>query len=220
MIKRLNFFGNPNVGVYAVAAENYVLVPRNLHKQTKDAAGKILDVPVVSTDIGQSRIVGVLVSANSNGMCVPPYITENEMLILKQALDVPIEKIPTSLTALGNNILCNDKRALVNPEFEQVSRKAISDVLGVEVVSGTIGKWSTVGSTSTLTNKGVLVPSICEKEEIDWIQEIFRVPVSIGTINSGVPLIGSGLIANSRGAIAGFLTTGHELARVGLALEL
>ncbi|MFX1294257.1 MAG: translation initiation factor IF-6 [Promethearchaeota archaeon] len=220
MIRRLNLFGNPNIGVYAIATEKYVIVPRKLLKRTKKAIERVLEVSVMSTDIGQSRIVGVLIAANSNGICVPSYTMESEIQFLKQELGIPIEKIPTELTALGNNILCNDKKALVNPEFEQVSQKVISDILGVEVVSGKIAEWTTVGSSSVATNKGILLPNTCDKEEIQLIQELFGIPASIGTINSGDPLVGSGLIANSNGALAGILSTGPELARVGMALEL
>ncbi|NVM54226.1 MAG: translation initiation factor IF-6, partial [Candidatus Helarchaeota archaeon] len=137
-----------------------------------------------------------------------------------QELDIVVEKVPTILTALGNNILCNERRALVNPEFKRSAREIISDILGVEVVAGQINERNTVGSTSVTTIKGVLIPPIRDKEEFKWIEEIFGVPVSVGTINGGVPFIGSGLIANSCGAISGLLTTGPELARVGMALEL
>jgi translation initiation factor 6 len=41
----------------------------------------------------------------------------------------------------------------------------------------------------------------------------------IGTINHGVPLIGSGLVANTKGAIVGNLTTGIELGRIDEALK-
>ncbi len=220
MIKRLNFFGNPNIGVYAVATEKYAIVPRGLLKRTIKAIEKIMEVTVVNTDIGQSRIVGVLGAANSNGICVPSYATESEILFLKKELNIQVERVPTDLTALGNNILCNDKRALVNPEFDQMARKVISDVLGIEVVSGNINNISTVGSTSVITNKGILLPPINNKEEIQWIQELFGIPTSVGTINGGVPYIGSGLVANSYGAIAGDSTTGPELARIGMALDL
>jgi translation initiation factor 6 len=220
LIRRLDFFGNPNVGVYAVATDKFVLVPRKILKKMREAIEKYLEVPVIATDIGQSRIVGVLVAANSNGICVPTYTTDIEVQILTQEAGVPVERIPTDLTALGNNILCNDRRAIVNPEFESTSREIISEVLGVKIVSGTIAEWNTVGSAAAATNKGVLLPPVCKKEEVQWIEELFGIPASIGTINAGVPYIGSGLIANSQGAIAGLLTTGPELARIGVALEL
>jgi len=213
-------FGNPNVGVYAIVSDDYVIVPRHLLKRTKNAIEKILNAQVIATDIGQSRIIGVLAAANANGLCVPPYTMESEISFLKTELDIQVERIPTELTALGNNILCNDRRALVNPEMDRISRNIIADTLGVEVVSGKIAKYNTVGSASIITNKGTLLPSQCNEEEVRWIKELFGTSVGIGTINAGFHLIGSGLIANVHGAIAGELTTGPELARVGLVLEL
>lgn len=220
MIKRLNFFGNPNVGVYALATDKFVIVPRKLPKRTRKSIEEILNTPVIATDIGQSRILGVLVAANSNGICVPPYTMDREIAFIKKDLDIRVDRIPTNLTALGNNILCNNKSALVNPELERSSRDLISDVLDVEVIAGLINERSTVGSASVITLKGVLVPPVQDKEELQWIKEVFGVPVSLGTINGGVPFVGSGLIANSYGAIAGVQTTGPELARVALAFEL
>ena len=49
--------------------------------------------------------------------------------------------------------------------------------------------------------------------------KIFKVKVITGTVNHGVPLIGSGLIANSYGAIVGNITTGIELGRIEEALN-
>ena len=40
----------------------------------------------------------------------------------------------------------------------------------------------------------------------------------IGTVNHGSPVIGSGLIANSKGAIIGNQTTGIEMGRIEEAL--
>ena len=40
----------------------------------------------------------------------------------------------------------------------------------------------------------------------------------IGTVNHGYPVIGSGLVANTKGAIIGKLTTGIEMGRIEEAL--
>jgi len=44
------------------------------------------------------------------------------------------------------------------------------------------------------------------------------VPVNIGTINYGFPLVGSSLLANTKGYVAGLETTGIELGRIEEAL--
>jgi len=51
-------------------------------------------------------------------------------------------------------------------------------------------------------------------DEKKMLESVFGVDVHIGTVNHGVPLIGSGLIANSEGAIMGTLTTGIEMGRI------
>jgi translation initiation factor 6 len=181
---------------------------------------EIFEVQVVATDIGQSHLLGVLAAGNSNGVCVPSFIMKSELEFLREQLDIPVEPISTELTALGNNILCNNKRAMVNPEFDKEARTILAEVLNVEVIVGTIDDRNTVGSTAVLTTKGCLAPPIKVKEELLWLNEVFGVSVSVGTINAGDTFVGSGLIANSKGAIAGLLTTGPELARVGLALDL
>jgi translation initiation factor 6 len=220
MIRRVNIFGNPNVGVYTIVTDKFAIVPRKLPKNVIKSIERFLEVPVIATDLGQSRLIGLFGVANLNGMCVPPFVMEGELDFLKQKLEIPIESIQTELTALGNNILCNDKLAILNPEFDEANQRHIADVLGVEVISEKIANWSTVGSAAVATNKGLLLPANCNEEEIYRLQEAFGIPASKGTINGGVPLIGSGLRANSNGAIAGASTTGPELARVGTALEL
>lgn len=45
-------------------------------------------------------------------------------------------------------------------------------------------------------------------------------PVSIGTVNHGVPYVGAGMVANGKGAIMGSKTTGIEMGRIEDALDL
>jgi translation initiation factor 6 len=52
------------------------------------------------------------------------------------------------------------------------------------------------------------------------LEELFDLPVDIGTSNYGTQMVGSGLIANSKGYVAGSKTTGHELGRIEDALDL
>ena len=56
-------------------------------------------------------------------------------------------------------------------------------------------------------------------DEKRQLEKIFNVSAMIGTVNHGVPLIGSGLVANTKGAIVGNLTTGIELGRIEEALN-
>ncbi|MEM4782516.1 MAG: translation initiation factor IF-6, partial [Halalkalicoccus sp.] len=54
--------------------------------------------------------------------------------------------------------------------------------------------------------------------ELDFLEELLDAYADIGTINYGRPLVGSGLVANASGYVAGRDTTGPELGRIEDAL--
>ena len=72
---------------------------------------------------------------------------------------------------------------------------------------------------AVVTNKGLLCHPKVEQDEKRQLEKIFNVSVMIGTVNHGVPLIGSGLVANTKGAVIGGLTTGIEMGRIEEALN-
>jgi translation initiation factor 6 len=52
------------------------------------------------------------------------------------------------------------------------------------------------------------------------MEDIFKVPVDVGTVNCGIPYVATGLVANSNGAVVGLLTTGPEMFIIGHALDV
>jgi translation initiation factor 6 len=112
----------------------------------------------------------------------------------------------------------NDNGALVHPDLKDESIKDIKKTLKVPVFRGTIGSLKTVGMAAVVTNAGLLChPKTSEEEKIQ-LEKVFGVNVMIGTINHGSPVIGSGLVANTKGAIIGNLSTGIEMGRIEEAL--
>ncbi|MDR0797315.1 MAG: translation initiation factor 6, partial [Nitrososphaerota archaeon] len=77
-----------------------------------------------------------------------------------------------------------------------------------------------VGSLATVTNKGVLAHPLLKDEERKILEQAFKVPVEVGTINCGIPYVGTGLLANSHGAVAGSMTTGPEMFIIGNAMDV
>jgi len=59
-----------------------------------------------------------------------------------------------------------------------------------------------VGMAGIATNKGVLVHPKTTNNEIAVLEELFKLPVDIGTVNFGSHLVGSGILANSKGYVA------------------
>ena len=223
MIIKQNFFGNPNIGVFSFATDDYCLIPKGLTKRDIRSLGEVLKVPCYPINIAQAHIIHTLSIGNTNGFLVPYTITDEELSVLQKLFEINISKVKTELTALGNNILCNDKAAIVNPDLESNQIKTIEDTLGVEVVRRKIlepKEPGLVGSHALCTNKGVLVHVDATDEILEWLGEVLDVDVDIGTVNAGFPYPASGAIVNSHGAIVGEDTTGPEIVRLGQVFDV
>lgn len=218
MLAQMNINGNPYLGVFCAANEDFALIPKNTSKKEEKEIERVLDVKTIRISIDGSPIIGSLLVFNSKGAIVSNFITDEEFKILKKNFEVAW--LSDKLNAFGNNILANDIAALVHPKFTKKSLKLIQDILDVEVLKGTIAGIKTVGSAATATNKGILCHPKATVEEIETLKDLFKIHVAIGTVNYGMPMIGAGLIANSKGAIVGINTTGVEMNRIENALGL
>ena len=212
--------GSASIGVYALANETIVIVPRMVPKEKAQEFADWLKVKLIYTSIGGSVLCGALAYANSNGMLLPNFIREEELTQIKSAFEGNITIMETKKTAYGNLVLANDKGAVADPRFKENEIKKISEALGVEVVPTEIAGLPYVGSLATATNKGVLAHPLLKDEERKILENVLKVPVDVGTINCGVPYVGTGLLANSHAAVAGSMTTGPEMFIIGNALDV
>jgi translation initiation factor 6 len=212
--------GSASIGVYSLATENIVLIPRIVPQQKAQEFADWLNVKLAYTFINGSVLAGSLVCANSTGMLVSNGIREEELAALKLVFEGNITVMDSKKTAYGNLILASDKGAVVDPRFKEAEINKISKALGVEAVPSEIAGLPYVGSLAVATNKGVLAHPLLKDEERKTLETIFKVPIDVGTINCGVPYVGTGLIANSRAAVAGSMTTGPEMFIIGNALDV
>lgn len=90
----------------------------------------------------------------------------------------------------------------------------------MEAVQGEIAGLPYVGSLGVATNKGVLVHPLLKDSERKLLENMLKVPVDVGTVNCGVPYVGTGLIGNRHAVVAGSLTTGPEMFIIGNALDV
>jgi translation initiation factor 6 len=210
--------GSASIGVYTTATENIVMIPRMVPQEKAQEIADWLNAKLVYTAIGGSVLSGALVCANSSGMLLPNYIREEELTEIKAAYEGKITIMETKKTAYGNLVLTNDKGAVCDPRFKAPEIKKISETLDVEVVPTEIAALPYVGSLAVATNKGVLAHPLLKDEERKILENVFKVPVDVGTVNCGVPYVGTGLIANSHASVAGSMTTGPEMFIIEHAL--
>jgi len=219
-VAAMNIMGNPNVGVYMHATDTYVLIPPGLEEEKKETIREVLGLDPIETMVAGTKLVGVLVGGNDKGLLVSPTIGDDEFRALRRALgdNVRVEKLPSKNNAVGNLIAANRKAALVYPGLEEDAIRVIRDTLEVEVVARPVAGVATVGSVLVVTNRGGLVHPDATEEELDFLSDLFGVPVQTGTVNFGVAFVRTGLVANSRGAIVGEETRGPEIARIQMVL--
>lgn len=214
MIQTITIQESPVIGAFATCTEDIVLVPVSTPKDVQDKLRQMLQADVVETLVNGSTIVGSLCRGNSSALLIP----KDSGLKGQEKIDISVFEMPGKLNAVGNVVLANDTAALVHPELSDSSVEAIKNALKVDVLRGTIGGVKTVGMAGVATNKGLLVSPRATASELEVLEELFDLPVDIGTANYGTQMVGSGLLANSKGYVAGSQTTGHELGRIEDAL--
>jgi translation initiation factor 6 len=212
--------GSASIGVYALATDKVAIIPKVVPLKKAQRMADWLGVKLVQTSISGSVLAGALVSANSNGILLPHSVREEELDALKPFFEVGVTIMETKKTAYGNLVLANDKGAVVDPRLKEPDVKQISETLGVEVVRAEIAGLTYVGSLAAATNKGVLAHPLLKDEERKVLESVFKVPVDVGTVNCGIPYVGTGLIANSHAAVVGSMTTGPEMFIIGNALDV
>jgi len=216
-LELMNFNENPNLGVFCRANDKVGFIQKGLSKKIRIKISEVLDVKIVELGIADASIIGSLLSANSKGAIICDFADEESIKIIKkEGLDLSV--VSDKINAAGNDILVNDKGALVHPDIKDKTMKEMENVFDVPVFRGTIGSLKTVGMAAFVTNKGLLCHPKATEDEIKVLEKLFKVPVMIGTVNHGSPVIGSGLVANTKGAIIGDRTTGIEMGRIEEAL--
>jgi translation initiation factor 6 len=216
MHNKASYKSNSVIGVFIRCTEDFTLVPREADYDLIRLIEGTLHTTVIPVSVDGSSVIGSLSCGNSTGFLISERVTDTELNEIKR--HIPAKRLNGILNTAGNNILVNDTAALVNPNMSDRAVEKLHEFLGVDVYRGTIAGLKTVGMAACATNKSILVHPGINQYELDQLEKIFGLPVDIGTVNMGIPLIGSGLLANSKGFIAGGETTGHEIGRIEDAL--
>jgi len=220
-MEKLSILGNDYVGAWVTATDKFFLIGNMASQGDERIIGKALGVDGIRAMVGGSGLIGIYVAANTKGILLPYGTEERELDAIRQALQgLQVEIFHTSHNALKNNILANDKLAIINPNYDAAEEKKIADILDVETVRLSTGGFSTVGANNIMTNKGFVLNNRASDEEHRKVEEVFGKSVEQSTANRGAVSIGICTIANSNGLVVGQLTTGFEMARIAGSLEI
>lgn len=219
MFKRLDFHGNPHVGVFARTSDAFTFIAPQLTENNYADVQEALGTELVPLTIGGAHIVGSLVALNSRAALVSNLVSQDDLPAFRDR-GLKVAVLDHRINAAGNNVLVNDRAALVHPGLGADMVDFVASLFDVDARAGTVAGIPTVGMAAVVTNKGLLLHPRCPKDEVAELSAFFGVEGDIGTVNHGAPYIGAGVVANVRGAVAGGASTGIEIGRIEESLKL
>ncbi|HKZ41031.1 MAG TPA: translation initiation factor IF-6 [Candidatus Hodarchaeales archaeon] len=214
--------GGPNIGLWMIATDNYAFLPDGLTGSFYKIAERVLHVPLIeiTTD---SRILGALVCANDNGVVVSHIISDSSLQNFREKFpNLRIERVEAGYFAMGNIMITNNRKTLVSPIIGKTEQKSIADALDTETLVTRVAESDLIGSLIRITERGgVISPIAQDEDEINDLSKIlFSAPgkLETSTVNRGFQFPAGGIIANSKGALLGNLSTGIEIIKISEAL--
>ena len=195
--------GDANIGLYAVATDKFILSGKQLDWP--------VDIPVEIVRPLDTPYAGVFYAANSSMIFAHPEIADDRLVKFGKII-----KIDSSYNAIGNLVVVNDNACLISPLIRRW-RNHIED-FGIDCEARAVGGINLIGAVARATNKGIAVHPSVNDEELDFLEDFFKVKAGISTI-SGLPFVGSGLVGNSSFMAISSHATGIEMARVGEIFE-
>jgi translation initiation factor 6 len=212
--------GSDFVGAYVAASEKFVFCYRGIERRMKELISQTLSAEPVELTIADSHLIGIFARANSNGIVLSNLTTDDELSYLRSlGLDLKMGVVESRLNAIGNNILANDKIALINSEYSSEEVRSIEDILDVEAMKAQPGGFKTVGANNILTNEGFVLNNRSTENEKQTLDSACGFQSVLSTANTGSLAIGLASAANSNGIVIGEATTGYELNRILESLE-
>ena len=88
--------GSASIGVYSLATENMVVIPRMVPREKAQEFADWLNTKLVYTSISGSVLAGALACANSNGLLLPNSVRDEELAQFKAVFDGTITIMETN----------------------------------------------------------------------------------------------------------------------------
>ena len=216
----VDLYRSPNIGIFLKANDTAVLVPKGIASTKAEKLATDLEVVACHTSVGGTRLMGPLIVMNNRGVVASRMIEDYEIDEISSKTGLKVTRLESRFTAVGNLVAANDHGAIVSPILEQHAVEQVKAALGTETLTMTVGDYSQVGAMIVATNSGAAVTPRASEEEAEKIGKVLKVEVSASSVNGGIPYPASGVVANSKNAVVGYVTTGPELIFLTRALNV
>jgi len=215
----MDFNGNPNIGLYCYANNDYCLVPQIFPEKLVRRIERTLKVNVYRTNIAGTSFLGALLSGNDSILIVPKIVFKREIENLKK-LKIKHKIVDSDLTALGNNILVSEKIILINPDYSLRVENKLKEIFNLEVKRFYVKGIRAIASLIRTNSNGALVSDLIPYKKQEDLKILLGVRnIESTTVNFGNQIVSSGIVLNNKGLIIGSKTTGPELMNIQSAFE-
>jgi translation initiation factor 6 len=188
-----------------------------VNNEEKKKLEDTLNTEVIPVTIADSNLIGVLSKGVGNRFAVASSTNQRELKQLEE-IGLKIHKMK-EISAVGNLLEVQEKGGIASPLIPKKEKEALEEFFGTELQSRMTAHSELAGACLITTKKGFLVNPNSEPEEMEKIEEIFKVPGMRTTANYGDIFIGNSILANNYGIVAGELTSGPELSRIDEGLH-
>ena len=219
-IFKYDVYRSPNVGIYTKVNDEFVFVPNGFATTKARNLADFLKTDYIFTSVANTRLLGPLMVVNNQGIILPRTSLEDEVTHLKKNTGLNVAILDTKYTALGNLICVNDKGGIISPIIPGEYVKKIQDILGIEIIQKKIARYHQAGVMAVATSHGGIVHPNTEEDDINAMSEVLGVRLEAATINSGIPYVASGILANNKSLVVGTVTNGPELVMLTRAFKV
>jgi translation initiation factor 6 len=210
-IIKYDVYRGPNIGVYINVNDDFLLLPMGFAQTKAEKLGDYLKAEIIYSSVANTRLLGALMVMNNNGILLPKTAYTDEYEFLKKETKMEIGVLDSKYSALGNVICANDKGAIVSPWLSKEDCKTIEQVLGVEVLQKRIAGFNQTGAVMVANNSGAAIHPEADEEDMKTFANVMGVKIEQTTINSGIPYVTSGIVANNHAVVVGSMTSGPEI---------
>ena len=210
-IFKYDFYSGPNIGVYTNVNDDFVFLPMGFAKSKAENLSKYLKTDCLFTSIADTRLLGVMMVVNNQGILLPKNSYEHEFEYVKKSTGLNVQVLDTKYTALGNMICVNDKGGVASPLISREDIKLIQDSLDIEIIQKKVAGYQQVGAMIVTTSKGGIIHPEVDEDDLKIISNVLHVKLEPATINGGIPYVASGTLANNHSVVIGSFTTGPEI---------
>ncbi|MDE1727038.1 MAG: translation initiation factor IF-6 [Thaumarchaeota archaeon] len=219
-IFKYDVYRSPNVGIYAKCNDSFVFIPNGFAITKVKNLCEFLKTDHVFTSVANTRLLGVLMVMNNNGILLPRNSLEEEVAHLKKSTGLNVDILDTKHTAIGNLLCVNDKGGIMSPLIPSEYVKKVEDVLGIEVIRKKVAGYYQSGAMAKANSHGGIIHPETEEEDVKTISQVLGVEIEPATINGGSPFVSSGILANNKSMVVGSLTNGPELVMLTKAFKV